>query len=385
MFGTRWRLFRLLGIPVSADASWLVILALLTLSLASGFPAMLHEYFPGATQPPPSEYWVMGLITALAFFACILLHEFGHAIVARARGMRINGITLFLFGGVAEIGDEPPSAATEFLMAIAGPAVSVVLAILFWLLSLAGNRAGWSHQVVIVLGYLALINALVLAFNLVPAFPLDGGRVLRSILWGATGNLRKATYWASLAGRGFAWILIGFGLLEFFGGNWLGGIWMGLIGMFLNSAAQSSYGQVLLRESLQGEPVRRFMNPNPIVVNPSLDLQHWVDDYVYRYHHRAFPVASNGHLEGLITTESLNHLPRSEWPTHTVGEMASSDLNAVSISADADAIEAFGKMQRTNTSRLLVSDHGRLVGIVTLKDLLRFLNLKMELERDHAM
>lgn len=157
---------------------------------------------------------------------------------------------------------------------------------------------------------------------------------------------------------------------------------MGLIGMFLNSAAQSSYGQVLLRESLQGEPVRRFMNPSPIVVNPSLDLQHWVDDFVYRYHHRAFPVASNGHLEGLITTESLNRLPRTEWHSHTVGEMASSDLNAISISADADALDAFGKMQRTNTSRLLVSDNGRLVGIVTLKDLLRFLNLKMELENE---
>ena len=258
--------------------------------------------------------------------------------------MPINGITLFLFGGVAEIGDEPPSAATEFLMAIAGPAVTVVLGILFWLLALAGYHAGWPHPLVIVLGYLALINALVLAFNFVPAFPLDGGRVLRSILWGISGNLRKSTYWASLAGRGFAWFLIAYGIVQFFSGNWLGGIWMGLIGMFLNNAAQSSYGQVLLRQALQGEPVRRFMNSNPIVVPPSIDLQHWLDDYVYRYHHRAFPVASNGHLEGMITTEALNRVPRTDWHAHTVGEVASSDLQAVSIAPDADALDAFGKM-----------------------------------------
>ena len=154
MFGTRWRLFRLLGIPVSVDASWLIILALLTLSLASGFPAMLHQFFPRATHNlAPYEYWVMGLITTLAFFGCILLHELGHAVVARARGMPIRGITLFLFGGVAEIGDEPVSPGTEFLMAIAGPAVSVVLATVFWILAVVGYNGGWPHPVVVVLGY----------------------------------------------------------------------------------------------------------------------------------------------------------------------------------------------------------------------------------------
>src|ERR1700751_5962069 len=168
MFGTRWRLFRLLGIPISVDASWLIILALLTLSFASGFPAIFHEYFPGAKHLAPYEYWIMGLVAALAFFACILLHELGHAVVARARGMPIRGITLFLFGGVAEIGDEPPSAVTEFLVAVAGPAVSIVLAILFWLLAVVGYGGGWPHPIVIILGYLGVINALVLAFNLSP-------------------------------------------------------------------------------------------------------------------------------------------------------------------------------------------------------------------------
>lgn len=264
MFGMRWRLFRLLGIPVSVDVSWLIILALLTLSFAEGFPSLLHEYFPGEARAlSPVEYWIMGLVTALAFFTCIVLHEFGHALVARSRGMRINGITLFLFGGVSELGEEPPSAGTEFLMAIAGPLVSAVLAALFWVVAVVGYQGHWPHPLVIVLGYLAAINALVLVFNLVPAFPLDGGRVLRSILWGATGNVRRAARWASAIGQGFAWLLIGWGVLLFFEHDWVGGIWSALIGFFLNSAAKGSYQQVLIRQALEGEPVRRFMNATP--------------------------------------------------------------------------------------------------------------------------
>ncbi len=179
MFGNRWRVLTLYGIPISVDASWLVILALLTLTTASMFPGMMHYYFGPATPTlSPYEYWIMGLVTALAFFACIVLHELGHAIVARSRGMPIAGITLFLFGGVAELQGEPESAGTEFAMAIAGPIVSVVLGIVFGVLAWSGYYAHWAPVVVMVLAYLALINLFVLAFNLVPAFPLDGGRVL---------------------------------------------------------------------------------------------------------------------------------------------------------------------------------------------------------------
>jgi len=381
VFGTRWRLFRLRGIPISIDASWLIILALLTLSLASGFPSLLHKYFPGATHElAPVEYWVMGLITALAFFGCILLHELGHAVVAQARGMPIRGITLFLFGGVAELGDEPPSAATEFLMAVAGPIVSVILASCFWILAVAGYNANWPHPVVIVLGYLAAINAMVLAFNLIPAFPLDGGRVLRSILWSVTGNLRRATRWASLAGQVFAWLLIASGLMQFFAGNWLGGIWMGMIGLFLNNAAQSSYQQVLVRQALAGEPVRRFMNADPIVVPESLDLRHWVEDYVYRYHRKTFPVVSGGNLEGCVETRALAHIPTGEWDRHTVAEVMRRDLTALTISPDADALDALSKMQRNGVTCLLVTAGDRLVGVISLSDLLRFLDLKLDLE-----
>ncbi len=386
MFGKRWRMFSILGIPVSVDLSWLLILALLTLSFAEGFPTILHDYFPGDTRHlAPADYWIMGLITALAFFTCIVLHEFGHALVARSHGMPINGITLFLFGGVSELGGEPTSAWNEFIMAVAGPLVSAVLAIVFWIVASVGYQGGWPHPVVIVLGYLAAINAIVLVFNMVPAFPLDGGRVLRSILWGATGNVRRATRWAAAAGQAFAFLLIVWGVLQFFSHNWVAGIWSALIGMFLNSAAKSSYQQVLIREALQGEPVRRFMNPDPIVVSPSLDLLHWVDDFVYRYHHRAFPVVSNGRLEGIVVTQALDQIPRGNWAEHKVGAIMTRDLRAVSIAANADAMEALEKMQRTGSSRLLVTEGDRLVGMVSLKDLLRFLNLKLELEgRDNV-
>jgi Zn-dependent protease/CBS domain-containing protein len=383
VFGTRWRLLRLLGIPISVDASWLIILALLTWSFAHELPTLLGVLLPQAQiEPAPAALWLMGLVTALAFFACILLHELGHAAVARARGMSIRGITLFLFGGVAEITDEPPSAGTEFLMAIAGPAVSLILAVVCGTLASVGAFLGWPWFVTIVLTYLAIINGTVLVFNLIPAFPLDGGRVLRSILWGATGNLRRATWWASLAGQAFAWLLIVWGVLQFFSHNWMGGLWTGLIGMFLNNAAQSSYQQVLIRQALQGEPVRRFMTTNTIVVPASIDLMHWVEEFVYRYHRKAFPVVSPGteHLEGVIDTTMLADIPRSEWLHHTVGEAMQRDLSTLTITPGTDALDALSKMHRNGISRLLVTEEDRLVGIVSFKDLMRFLSLKLELE-----
>ncbi len=373
MFGARWRLFSLFGIPLYLDLSWLIILVLMTGSLMGTYT----EKIEGLSTPVAV---LLGLITALAFFTCILLHELGHALVAKATGLPVRRITLFLFGGVAELSEEPKSAGSEFLMAIAGPIVSAVLAAAFFLLATVGTTTGWPMELVVMFNVLGSVNLSVLVFNLVPAFPLDGGRVLRSLLWGTTGNLRRATYWASLMGRGFAWFLIAVGVFLALRGNLWSGIWLGIIGLFLNSAARSSYQQVMLRQGLEGEPVRRFMNPDPIVVPPTLDLHHWVDDYVYRYHRKAFPVVADGRLEGIVTTRALSKYPRDTWDQHTVGEAMTHDLAEVSISPDADALHALGQMQRTGLSRLLVVEGERLVGIVSLKDLMRFLNMKLELD-----
>jgi Zn-dependent protease len=373
MFTARWQLFRVRGIPINVDASWLIVLALLSWTMATYLQAVAPGLSDGA-------YWLLGLLTAVVFFSCIILHELGHALAAQRMGISIRGITLFLFGGVAEMESEPPSAGKEFLMAIAGPVVSALLAVAFWALALAGAEMGWATQGVAVMEYLAAINLAVLVFNLIPAFPLDGGRVLRAALWGATGRLRRATYWASLAGRGFAWMLIGLGILGFFGGQLFAGMWLVLIGLFLHSAALGSYEQVVARQALHGEPVRRFMNPEPVTVAPALDLRSWVEDYVYRYHHKTYPVVADGRLIGVISTSVLGRYPRAEWDRHTVSEAMRQDIDAISLPPDAEALQALEQMQRTGWSRLLVREDGHLAGLVSLKDLLRFLHLKLELE-----
>jgi Zn-dependent protease/CBS domain-containing protein len=375
MVGSRLLLFRVLGIPIYLDVSWLVILALSTWTLAKMFANEIPEQ-------SPEIYWLIGGGVSLAFFACIVLHELGHAVVARRTGIPVRGITLFLFGGVAEMEREPPSAGREFLMAIGGPVVSLILAGVCLALARVGSNAGWPKPLEASLSFLGMMNLVVLVFNLVPAFPLDGGRVLRSILWGIGGNLRRATFWASLFGQAFAWFLIISGVLSFFSGQMFQGIWLGLIGLFLNNAARGSYREVLIREMLEGESVRRFMNPDPVVVPPELDLRRLVDDYVYRHHYKLFPVASNGHLEGVIRTKSLSQYPREEWDRHTIGEAMNHDWTKLSISPDADALKALAKMKQTGCSRLLVTEGDHLVGIVSLKDLLHFLDRKMALESE---
>jgi Zn-dependent protease len=302
--------------------------------------------------------------------------------VAQNSGIPLRGITLFIFGGVAELEGEPRSAGREFFMAIAGPVVSLILSILFWILAVIGDHARWPETVVAVLGYLASINATVLVFNMLPAFPLDGGRVLRSILWAITGRIRQATRWASFVGRLFAWLFIFIGVLELFAGNFIGGIWLGLIGMFLNRAAEGSYRQIVLQQLLSGEPVRQLMSPDPIVVPPSINLQNWLEDYVYRFHHKSFPVAANAHLEGVIDTRALMRFPRSEWGEHTVAEAMSQNVWELTVPPNTDALQALEQMRRTGANKLLVVENGQLAGIISITDLLHFFNLKMELESD---
>ncbi|HEY9074704.1 MAG TPA: site-2 protease family protein, partial [Desulfobaccales bacterium] len=272
MFGRRMKLFTLLGFEVRVDLSWIVIALLVTWSLADGlFPYLYH----GLAK---AVYWEMGVAGALGLFASIIFHEFCHSLVARKFGMQMKGITLFIFGGVAEMGGEPPNAKTEFLMALAGPVSSLFIGGVFYLLYLSGLKGDWALPVTGVLRYLAWINALLAAFNLLPAFPLDGGRILRSILWGAKQDLPWATRISAGIGSGFGILLIFLGILQFFRGDFIGGIWWFLIGLFLRSAAQMSYQQVMIRKALEGEQVRRFMTPNPITVPSSLTVAELVED-----------------------------------------------------------------------------------------------------------
>jgi Zn-dependent protease/CBS domain-containing protein len=374
MFGKRIKLFKLLGFEVNIDLSWIIIAVLITWSLSAGlFPYL----YPGLER---QTYWIMGVVGALGLFASIVAHEFCHSIVARRFGMPMKGITLFIFGGVAEMGDEPPTAKAEFSMAIVGPISSFALAVIFYLVYRAGVIGGWDTPVNGVIYYIAYINAILAAFNLLPAFPLDGGRVLRSILWGAKGNLRWATRVSSSIGAAFGIGLIILGIFQFIYGNVIGGVWMFLIGMFLRNAAQMSYQQLLVRKALEGEKVSRFMNTNPVAVQDSITVEQLVEDYIYKHHYKMFPVMSGDKLVGCITTRQVKEIPREAWSRETIREAAGQCSPENTISPDTDAIKALGLMTQSGVSRMLVVEDGRLVGIVTLKDLLDFFSLKVELE-----
>jgi Zn-dependent protease/CBS domain-containing protein len=375
MFGRGVKLFKLLGFEVKIDWSWLIIAGLVTWSLAAGlFPYLYHGL---STQ----TYWIMGIVGALGLFVSIVLHEFCHSIVARRFGMRMKGITLFIFGGVAEMGDEPPSAKAEFTMAIVGPLSSMVIGAIFYGIYLWGLAEGWPTPVNGVTRYLGWINGLLAAFNLLPAFPLDGGRVLRSILWGAKQNLRWATRVSSTIGSAFGIALIILGVFSFIRGNLIGGIWWFLIGLFLRGAAQMSYQQLLVRKALEGEHVSRFMNPHPVTVPSTLTVEQLVEDYIYKYHYKMFPVMEGDQLVGCITTRQVKELPREEWSRETIARLADKCSPENTIAPQTYAIKALAAMNQTGISRLLVVDHDRLVGVVTLKDLLDFFSLKVELEK----
>jgi Zn-dependent protease len=381
MFGRRITLFKLLGFEVRLDASWIIIAVLVTWSLAMGvFPYTYRGL-------PRSEYWWMGIAGALGLFGSIIIHEFSHSLVARRYGLRMRGITLFIFGGVAEMEDEPSSAKTEFLMAIAGPIASIALGLIFYLISRAGRQV-WPVGLVGVLSYLSWINWVLAAFNLIPAFPLDGGRVLRSALWHFQGNLSRATRIATVIGEGFGILLMAFAIFQLFLGNLLGAFWYFLIGMFLRNASQTSYQQLMWRLALEGEPVRRFMHSDPVTVPPDLTLRDLVEDYIYRYHFKMYPVVADPehHLAGCITTEEVKTIPREEWDRHTVQEVMQPCSPDNTVSPDTDAVKVLSKMSQTGLSRLLVTERDRLLAVISLKDLLNFLAVKLELEgRRHLL
>jgi Zn-dependent protease/CBS domain-containing protein len=352
----------------------LILAFLITWTLGVGhFPSHL----PGLT---PATYWWMGLLGALGLFGSIIVHELGHSVVARRYGIPMKGITLFIFGGVAEMTDEPPSAKSEFMMAIAGPIVSFIVsavcALLFWV----STAAGWPIPFSGVLEYLASINFLLAVFNMIPAFPLDGGRVLRAALWGWKKDLPSATRISSTLGSAFGILLMVLGMLSLFGGNIIGGIWWFVLGIFLRSASRSSYQLVLLRQLLEGEPVQNFMCKDPVTVPSSATVRQLVEDYIYRHHHKFFPVVDNGELEGCITLNRVKEVPPKDWERRTVRELLFPCNETNTIPVNSDTMKALSMMHNTGASRMMVVDNGRLVGVLALKDLISFLALKLEIE-----
>ena len=376
MFSKPIKLFKLLGFEIKVDLTWLLLAVLVTWTLAT---RVFPFYLPGLTT---ATYWSMGAAGTLGLLVSIVFHELCHSLVARRYGLPIRGITLFIFGGVAEMDREPPSPKSEFLMALAGPVSSYLLALALY--ATAVVAAELPQPVRGVLLYLTFLNGLLATFNLVPAFPLDGGRMLRAVLWGAKGNIRWATRISSNIGAGFGLALIFFAVFAIMQGNFIAGMWWFLIGLFIRTSAGISYKQLLLQEALRGEPVRRFMNASPVTVSPSLSLQTLIDEYVYRHHFKMFPVVEQARPLGCITTHEIKAVPREQWAQRTVGEMARPISPKNTIAPDVDALQALSRMTETRNSRLMVVDEGRLVGVIARKDLLDFFALKLELEKATA-
>lgn len=367
-------LFKLLGFTVSVDASWVIILFLVVWSLSKG---LFPSYFPELSD---QTYWMMGVTGAMGLFVSILIHEFSHSLVARKYGLDIKGITLFIFGGVAEMKDEPETPKIEFLMAIAGPIASLVLSLLFGVLYVAADTLGISVSITGILWYLSAINMLLAVFNMLPAFPTDGGRILRALLWWIKGNINWATQVASRISLLFAVAMIFMGFMHLIGDNSIGGLWWILIGSFLFSAANTSYERLLVKQSFEGKTVRHFMNETPVTVPYHTTLQEFVDSYLYPYHYKMFPVEKDDKIVGLITVDILKSHLHEEWKHLPVGKAMQLQNADNSIDADTSINEALNKMTETGRSRLLVVEHNKVVGIITLKDLLEYIALKMELD-----
>ena len=377
MFGKSITLFKLLGFEVRIDASWIIIALLITWSLAQGvFP--LYD-----NTLSPVTYWILGVSGALGLFGSIILHELSHSLVARKFGLPMKGITLFVFGGIAEMDEEPPSPKAEFFMAIAGPLASIAIGFICIGIMNAGINFAWPSPPIMVLNYLGIINIILAIFNLLPAFPLDGGRVLRSILWGWKKNLRWATRVSSLIGSGFGLMLIFLGIFSVFAGGVIGGIWWALIGLFLRNASKMSYQSILVKEALQGEKIERFMKPETATVSPYTTVDHLVEDYAYKYHFTNYPVVNDSGPVSVVNINDVKNIPKEEWDVHTVDELAKPFSTDNTVAFDDNAIKALSVMNKTGNTRLLVVDHGgKLLGAVAMNDLIKFISMKLNLEED---
>lgn len=383
-----FRLGSIFGIEIAIDWSLAIIFFLIAFSLAVGvFPA----WHPDWSAPLA---WTTALAAAVAFFGSVLVHELSHALVGRRYGVDIRRITLFMFGGMAHLEGEPPSWRAEFMMAIVGPLTSLALGLGFlWLAGLvhgpiafdradpAATLAGLGPLASVLL-WLGPINILLALFNLVPGFPLDGGRVLRAVLWGATGDHRLATRWASRGGQGFAWLLIATGFLmilgwqvPIFGTGVVGGLWLILIGWFLNNAAVMSYRQLLLQDSLGAVSVRQLMQAPVVRVDPQMRLRTLVEERVMPSGQRAFPVEAGGRLLGMVSLRDLLKRDREAWDRTTVGEIMTPLAELVLVAPGQSATDALDILGRRDLNQLPVVEDGALLGLLRREDIVKWLAL----------
>jgi Zn-dependent protease/CBS domain-containing protein len=372
VFGTSWRVGRVAGIEVRIDSSWAVIALLITYSMYLRLSILYPELSGGGAVG-------LAIVSAVLFFGSVLVHELAHALVAQARGIRVQDITLFLFGGATRAKVDSRGPGDEFLIALVGPLTSGLLAGLFGIVAGLGREV-LSRPLAGTFGYLAWTNLLLAGFNLVPGFPLDGGRLLRSAIWKTTGSLGRATRIASVAGQGVGWLLVAAGVAWLLAGDLAGGIWFAFIGWFLVQAARSSYQELQLQQLLRGVEAEDVMAADLRRIPPELSLQEAVDDYFMRYDHGAFPVEEQGRTIGLLTLRGVRRVPREQWPARRVRDHMVPLSDQVVVAPDARMDGVVGKLQDGEAGRVLVAHDDEVVGIITPSDLTRWLRRWRTLE-----
>lgn len=368
------RLGRVFGIEIFISYSWFLIFALVTVSLAYGvFPSR----FPGQSS---ATYITIGLVASALFFASLLFHELSHSLVANRNHIPIKKITLFIFGGMSQMSAEPADPKAEFKMAAAGPLASFFLAAFFFLLASALAASGLPIQFFAPFSWLAEINLLLGIFNLAPGFPLDGGRLLRAVVWRQTGDFDRATRVAARSGQGVALVLIGLGLFLFLFGQ-IGGIWLVLIGWFLYQSALSGFRQIVIEHALAGIPVKDVMSPDVTTVPPDTTLEDLVNHYFLKHRFGRFPVVSGNDLLGVVTLHDVKDVPHERWPVVRAGEIVEPVEKTMVIKSASTALKALFKMADDEIGHLLVVDEDeKLVGIITRSDLFRVIRVRGELE-----
>jgi Zn-dependent protease len=371
MMKTTWRIGKVFGVDINIDSSWLIVFALVIWTLAG-------SYFPQQYPRWPTWlHWTVGVVTAILFFGSVLGHELMHSLVAIGQGEEVRSITLFIFGGVASITEEPDEPLKELLMAIVGPLFSLVIGIVFGILQFLTR--GLSQPLSALAFYLSISNVGLAIFNLIPGFPLDGGRVLRALIWGLSGNLKMATRLASWAGQGIAFLFMLGGIWQIFGGQWLNGLWIIFIGWFLYSAATSGYRQVLVREMLGEVRAGDLMTGDFTTVSGDLTLQQLVDDYVLRLREHSFPVADGGNLRGIISLHDVKTVPRERWFFTRVSEVMTPQAKLETVSPEDDGSTILARLNARDVRQLPVVEGERLMGLLRRGDVLRYLQVRMAL------
>jgi Zn-dependent protease len=369
-----FKLITVLGIPVEINISWFIIFGLVTYTLAAG-------YFPAAAPNlSPAAYLLMGLIAAFFLFVCLLLHELSHAFIAQANNLPISGITLFIFGGVAHMEKEPASPGVEFKMAAAGPIMSLLLGAVFFIISLTLYRLGASSIFYSISDYLVFLNLAVAVFNLLPGFPLDGGRLLRAAIWHFSGDVRRATLIASSIGKGLAGLMIFLGLLLLLIGNLLSGLWFIFLGFFLMEAADTSYRQLRMNKILSNIMVRDIMSRNVVTVPGSITLEKLISDYFFKFRYASFPVVEDDTILGIITFHDVKEIEKNDWSSLTAKEALIPISENLLTDVGENLLTAMSKILNNGVGRLLVTERSKLIGIISQKDIIRIFQFKEEVE-----